>query len=177
MSTGGSVALQLAADHPGLVSRLVVAGSAYRLGPIGREVQRRMADFAARGRHRRALQASVPILVESPLGQRLVGGLLWLAAPLAVGRGWDPSDLIATIEAEDAFDLKDRLGEIRAPTLVIGGERDRAYSRELFVETAERIPDGRLIIYEGRGHGGTFTARRFVRDVIAFLKAGQPAPR
>lgn len=31
-STGGSVALQLAIDHPDLVRRLVVVASAYRLG-------------------------------------------------------------------------------------------------------------------------------------------------
>jgi pimeloyl-ACP methyl ester carboxylesterase len=131
ISTGGSVALQLAADHPGILRRLVVVAWAYRLGQTGREVQRHTADFAARGQHRRALQASAPILVQSSLGQRLVGSLLWLAAPLAVGRGWDPSDVIATIKAEDAFDLGNRLGEITAPTLVIGAERDRAYSRDL----------------------------------------------
>jgi hypothetical protein len=47
----------------------------------------------------------------------------------------------------------------------------------LFIESAERIPNGRLILHEGRGHSGTFTDRRFARDVIAFLKARQPAPR
>jgi pimeloyl-ACP methyl ester carboxylesterase len=176
ISTGGSVALQLAADHPDVPHRLVVAGSAYRLGPTGQRVQRNVADLAANGAYRRALQAFAPTLAEPPLRQRLIGGLLWLAAPLAVGRSWDPSDLVATIEAEDAFDLGDRLGEITTPTLVIGGERDRFYSRELFIDTAERIPNGRLVIYEGRGHGGTFSDRRFARDVIAFLKAEHPVP-
>jgi TAP-like protein len=85
--------------------------------------------------------------------------------------------MIVTVEAEDAFDVSDRLGEIRAPTLVIGGERDPGYSRELFEETARGIPDARLFIYEGRGHGGTVTDRRFARDVTAFLVgAGRPAP-
>jgi hypothetical protein len=41
----------------------------------------------------------------------------------------------------------------------------------LFRETAGRIPDARLILYEGRGHQGTFNDRRFARDVIAFLNA------
>lgn len=172
VSTGGSVALQLAADHPVRVSRLVVAGSAYRLGPVGKRVQRNVADLAARGQRRRALRAFAPILAGSPFGQRLLGGLMWLTAPLATGRNWDPSDMIATIRAEDAFDFGDRLGEISAPTLVIGGDRDPTYSPELFRKTAARVPDGRLILYKGRGHGGTFTDRRFARDVIAFLKAG-----
>jgi pimeloyl-ACP methyl ester carboxylesterase len=176
ISTGGSVALQLAADYPDLPRRLVVAGSAYRLGPVGRRVQRSVGQFAAVGAHRSALRALAPALVGSPLGQRLVGGLLWLAAPLMVGRAWDPSDMVATIEAEDAFDLGDRLAEISAPTLVIGADGDRFYSPELFAETAERIPRGSLVIYEGRDHGGTFTDRRFASDVAAFVKAADPAP-
>ena len=85
--------------------------------------------------------------------------------------------MIATIEAEDAFDVGDRLGEISAPTLVIGGGRDRFYPSELFRETSRRIPNARLLIYENRAHGGTFADRRFGRDVIAFLKEEQPAPR
>ena len=35
-STGGSVALQLAIEHPGLVQRLVLASAACRLSPLGR---------------------------------------------------------------------------------------------------------------------------------------------
>jgi pimeloyl-ACP methyl ester carboxylesterase len=175
MSTGGSVALQMAADHPDRLRRLVVAGSAYRLGPTGQQVQRNVGRLAASGAHREALRAQTPTLGKSPLGQRLVGGMLWLAAPLMVGRAWNPSDMVATIEAEDAFDLGDRLGEISAPTLIIGGDGDGYYSPELFAQTAERIPRGRLVIYEGRNHGGTFTDKRFARDAADFLKAEDPA--
>jgi pimeloyl-ACP methyl ester carboxylesterase len=52
ISTGGSVALQLAADRPWLLRKLVVAGAAYRLGRAGREFQRHIAEFAAAGSHR-----------------------------------------------------------------------------------------------------------------------------
>jgi pimeloyl-ACP methyl ester carboxylesterase len=178
-STGGSIAQQFAADRPDLVHRLILAGTACRLGPVARDAQRRYAQFAASGQYRRSLAALAPTLTESALGQRLAGAAMWLAAPLSgMGPYWDPSDMIATVEAEDAFDASDRLGEIRAPTLVIGGERDPCYSRELFEETTRGIPDARLFIYRGRGHGGTVTDRRFARDVTAFLlAAGRPGPR
>jgi pimeloyl-ACP methyl ester carboxylesterase len=178
-STGGSIAQQFAVDRPELVRRLVLAGTACRLGPVARDAQRRQAQFAAWGQYRRSLAALAPTITGSALGQRLAGTAMWLAAPLGgMGPNWDPSDLIATVEAEDAFDAWERLGEIRAPTLVIGGERDPCYSRELFAETTRGIPDGRLFIYEGRGHGGTVTDRRFARDVTAFLVGvGRPAPR
>lgn len=64
-----------------------------------------------------------------------------------------------------------------APTLVVGGGRDRFYPPELFQETASGIPNVHLILYEDRAHGGTFADRRFGRDVAAFLKAEHPAPR
>jgi pimeloyl-ACP methyl ester carboxylesterase len=147
------------------------------LGPVAREAERRSAQFAARGEHRHSLAAMAPVFVASPLAQRLVGGMYWLTAPLTgMGRNWDPSDMIATIEAEVAFDMGDWLGEILAPTLVICGERDRAYTPKLFRQTAERIPDARLTVYEGRGHGGSLTDRRFARDVVSFLTAEYQVP-
>jgi pimeloyl-ACP methyl ester carboxylesterase len=90
-------------------------------------------------------------------------------------RDWNPSDMITTIMAEDSFDLGGRLGEITAPTLVVGGGRDRFYPPQLFTETASRIPNARLVLYENRAHGGTFLDRRFGRDVVSFLEAEWPA--
>lgn len=177
ISTGGSLALQLAADRPGLVRRLVVAGAAYRLSEHGRAFQRRVAELSAAGDRRELSRMQAPDVADSPLGRRIAGDLLWLAGPLFIRRRWDPSDMIATIEAEDAFDLGGRLREIAAPTLVIGGGRDRFYPPGLFRETARGIPNARLLLYEDRAHGGTFADRRFGRDVVAFLKAGHPAPR
>lgn len=176
ISTGGSVAQQFAVDHPRLVRRLVLAGAAHRLGPVAREAQRRSAEFAESGDYRRSLAAAAPTLTGSRAAQRLLGAAFWLMAPLAgMGKNWDPSDMIATIRAEDAFDVADRLGEVRAPTLLIVGDRDRNFGMRLFERTAALIPDCRLVVYEGRGHGGTFTDRRFARDVLAFLKAEDPA--
>ena len=177
ISTGGSIALQLAVDRPTMLRRLVVAGAAYRLSEYGREFQRRTAELSAAGDRRGLARMQAPDVTDSRLGQRIAGGLLWLAGPLFIRREWDPSDMIATIEAEDAFDVGERLGEISAPTLMIGGGRDRFYPVELFRETARRIPSARLVIYEERAHGGTFADRRFGKDVSAFLKEEHSALR
>ena len=73
-----------------------------------------------------------------------------------------------TVEAEDKHDFKDRLGEISAPTLVVAGDRDPFYTETLFRETAEDIPEARLILYPGMGHPAS--GKHFGRDVLAFLE-------
>lgn len=169
ISTGGSIALQLAADRPDLMNKLVVAGAACRLSEHGRQFQRETAALSAAGDRRGLSRMQAADVAGSRLGKSLAGALLGLAGPLFISRSWEPSDMIATIEAEDSFDLGGRLHEISAPTLVIGGGRDRFYPSELFWETAEGIMDGRLVIYEDRAHGGTFSDKRFGTDVVAFL--------
>lgn len=97
---------------------------------------------------------------------RLVGAVIG-SAVWAID---EPDDLLATIQAEDHFDVTDRLGALHLPVLVIGGSRDQAYdSGQVFVRTAERIPGARLILYPGKGHLGTISGKQLPRDVLAFL--------
>lgn len=115
-STGGSVALQLTADHPGVVRRLVLLSSACRLGPVGKETQRRVAELSRENRPRDAGAQMMSMLGGRRGSRALLGPLGWLTAPLLVGDA-DP-DMLATIDAEDGFDLTDRLPSIATPTLV-----------------------------------------------------------
>jgi pimeloyl-ACP methyl ester carboxylesterase len=105
--------------------------------------------------------------VSSPIGARILAPIMWLLDPLA--RPKDPSDMIAFARAEDAFDLGRRLGDVRAPTLVIGGERDNVYGAEMFRTTADGVGDGRLLLYPGASHAATMTSKRLGDDVAEFL--------
>jgi len=167
VSTGGSIALQFAADYPELVQKLALAATAYRLGPIGRDVQQHYADLLASGHFQQAFMSLAPVITDSRPGQSFWRAFLWLFASLT--RIEDPSGMVAVLMAEDAFDLGDRLHEITAPVLLIGGDRDSNYSPDLMKQTAERIPRARLIMYPGRRHSETMTDRRFFSDILAFL--------
>jgi pimeloyl-ACP methyl ester carboxylesterase len=79
--------------------------------------------------------------------------------------------MLVTVAAEDAFDACPQLHRITAPTLLVAGGRDRFYSPELFRETAERIPAGRLALYQDKGHAGVMTHKRAIREIVAFLRA------
>jgi pimeloyl-ACP methyl ester carboxylesterase len=163
ISTGGSIALQLAADHPGLVDRLVLGGTACTLGPIGRRAQHAYIERALQGK--RPSPALAELATESAVVRRLLTGLLWLAD---TGHR-DHTDAITVLNAEDGFDIRGRLHDIRAATLLIQGEKDLVYPLELARQTVEGISDAQLIVYQGRGHSGTFTDRRFATDALAFL--------
>jgi len=166
-STGGSVALQLAADHPDVVKRLVVVSAAYRLGEEGRDTKMRVADDVLDGRPRAAYAELMRMLGSGAGGNRVLAAIGWMLGKNYFAHA--TADLMATIRAEDGFNLLTRLGDISAPTLVVGGERDAFYSPELFRETAAGIPHGRLALYPGRGHLATSSDPRFVSDVLSFI--------
>jgi len=75
-----------------------------------------------------------------------------------------------TYAASNAHDFSERLAEIEAPTMVVAGDRDPFYPVSIIRETAERIPDCRLILYEAVGHPAK--GPRFTRDVLSFLTDG-----
>jgi len=166
---GISIAQQFTIDHPQLVRRLVLAATACRLSPHGQQVQRRYAELARQGRPRRAYAALGPALAATAAGGRAFAALMWLVG--ASQRVEDPSDMLVTVAAEDTFDACPQLHRITAPTLLVAGGRDQYYSPELFRQTAERIPHGRLRLYPDKGHAGVLTHKPAIREIVAFLSA------
>jgi pimeloyl-ACP methyl ester carboxylesterase len=149
-STGGALALQLAIDHPGLVQRMVVAASACRLSPHGRQVQREVMRLAQEGEGRRATALLMRNLAPSQLAHA-AHGLGWLA-----GGGFAAdthADMLLTMSAEDSFDAEPQLARAPVPSLVLGGTADPFYSEELFRRTAAAMPHGRAVILPGKSHG------------------------
>nr|WP_042194480.1 alpha/beta hydrolase [Kibdelosporangium sp. MJ126-NF4] len=162
ISTSGSIALQTAADHPDAVRKLVACATAARLGPLGKQVQRECRDRLARGQYRDAMAALVPGLTENQWAQGALSRVMRLT-----GTPEDPDGMIALLDAEDGYDLA--CEDIPAPTLLVAGELDLLYPRELAEETARRIPDARLRLYAGRGHMGVLRDKDFYPDIIRFI--------
>lgn len=174
VSTGGSIAQHFAADHPDLVRRLVIHSSAFTLSDEAKSVQMRVGHLARQHQWRAAYATMMGLsLPRSGVMRYLAKPLIWLVSlfgGMFFGAPEDPSDLVITIEAEDKHDFKDRLTQITAPTLVVAGDKDPFYTETLFRETAEGIPNARLILYEGMGHPAS--GKQFSRDVLTFLKEG-----
>jgi pimeloyl-ACP methyl ester carboxylesterase len=148
-STGGSIALQLAIDHSDLVGRLVVSAAACRLSEEGRRVQLELLRLTEAGDARGVGAHLLGSMVQGPLAYP-ARGVGWLAGGMFAAD--DPSDSVAVLRAEDAFDVEADLGHVQASTLVLGGTADAFYSEELIRRTAEGIPDGRAVFFPGKSH-------------------------
>ncbi|MBN2239341.1 MAG: alpha/beta hydrolase [Dehalococcoidales bacterium] len=165
MSTGGPPALWFALDHPGLVRKLVLVSTGYRLSDYGKKAQLEMLKAARTGNKRKTAAATAGLLTHG-MTEKLMRLLFSLMAPLMYDKGDSLSDGIAELEAEDQFDFSEHLSEITVPTLVIGGANDPLYPLK---ETAEGIPDAKLILYENAGHTASMK-KEFKRDLLAFLE-------
>ena len=92
-------------------------------------------------------------------------------API-VGRLTKPKSyerFLIQAEACLTHDASERLAEIQAPTLIIGGEQDHALAAEASQEIAAAIPGAQLKMYPEWGHGLYEEAKDFNRTVLDFL--------
>jgi pimeloyl-ACP methyl ester carboxylesterase len=165
VSTGGAIAQHFAINHPDLVRRLVLTMTGFRLTEEARELQREVADLAREGKRRAASALLGTAIIRKGIAKHFFKCFMGLTGPLMIPA--DASDGIVEIEAEDRHDLSDGLDRIKAETLVIGGEEDFFYPIR---ETAEKIPNARLVLYPNLGHNAMFArSRQFGEEIKAFL--------
>jgi pimeloyl-ACP methyl ester carboxylesterase len=168
-STGGSIAQQLAADHPDTVRRLVLISAACRLGRVGRESQAHIATALRAGQTRTAF-AEIAQDFAPPGFRSLAASIGRATAPRVLTDAQMQADLAATLEAEDGFDLAGCAQPIQAHTLIVAGGRDRFYSRDLFEETAALIPHSTLALFRHRGHISVTSDPRARATIAGFLR-------
>lgn len=175
-SLGGGVAQVVTLQAPELIRRIVltgtgprggggidkmagIVGGAYLKATLSRKDPRHFLFFPRTAEGKKAAAAYFDRLAERS-GDRdakisLQARLAQLRAIVAGGKA-SPDDLSV----------------ITQPALVANGDNDVMVASKHSVELAERIPDARVIIYPGSGHGGVFQYHReFVPEVLAFLGA------
>nr|PZN30478.1 MAG: alpha/beta hydrolase [Chloroflexota bacterium] len=148
-SMGGFIAADLAAGFPDLVDRLVLVDAAAL--PIGRGYAQHALGLAG------ALRFSRPSFLPVLVGDALRAGL------------WT---VVAAARQLLASDLTVRLSDIRAPTLLVWGERDRLVPVEVGRRLQEALPGSRLEIIARAGHNPMWDRpEEFNRLVLEFLSA------
>ena len=71
-----------------------------------------------------------------------------------------------------SYDCCDRLSNLKAPALIMGGDADQFNPVKHLRELADRIPGAELEIFPGLGHGFIVEAREeVVKRIQVFLKS------
>ena len=139
-SMGGAIAQQFALSHPTRVMGLILVATGARL---------RVAPVILDG-----------ILTNPDATLDLVTRYAWGPnAPeqmIQLGRAQmaeaNPHVVANDYAACNAFDVMERVGQITAPTLVVGGTADQMTPPKYVAFLAEKIPSARLVMIEGAGH-------------------------
>lgn len=167
VSQGGMIAQHLAVDCPDRVEKLVLAVTAPRVNPVIRGCVGHWIELAKRGDHRQLMiDTAEKMYSETYLKKyRKLYPVLGL-----VGRPRSYDRFLANAEAILRFDAFDEIPKIACPTLIIGGEADKAVGVEGSRELHERIPGSTLHIYPGLGHAAYEEAPDFNERVFSFLQ-------
>lgn len=169
-STGGQIALFLAADHPDIVRNLVIISAAYRLSERGVEIEQGAAEHFKRGKYGQVMAGLMDMIYPSGFKRGLLKFFIRLMGKMVIGTIEYPNDFLVEIQADREMNFKDRLAEIKARTLVVSGELDIAYSADDVRRTAEGIPNAELILYPGYGHNLAMANRKNLQnDIRKFL--------
>ena len=170
-STGGQIAHFLAADHPDVVRKLIIISAAYRLSDKGVDTERIAAEFAKQGKYNKSVSAIINLVYPPGLKKSILKFMARLFGKHLMGCSKDSSDFLVMVEADRNMNFKDRLSEIKTPTLVMSGELDEGYTADLVRETAEGIPNAELILYKGYAHNLTIdNTEKVQQDILEFLK-------
>jgi pimeloyl-ACP methyl ester carboxylesterase len=165
-SMGSFIAQRFAVDHPERTSGLVLMASfaGVRDNPGVLELRDSVAnltdpidrDFVQAFQESTLARPVPPTFLDTVVRESLkVPARVWRAA------------LAGMVEADHSGDL----GAIRAPTLVLWGDRDTLVPRSEQDALAEAIPGSRLVVYPGVGHGLHWEdPERVAADLAAFTQ-------
>jgi 3-oxoadipate enol-lactonase len=172
LSLGGCVAFQLALDFPGRVKTLVIVNSApefiRRSFKTWLEIWRRTAIVRWRGLRQmgdRISRRLLPHAEQAPLRETFVERFAQN----------DPQAYLNSLKALIGWSVKDRLGAIQCPVLVVSAEHD--YTPLAFKEAYVRqLPDARLVLIPDSHHALPVELPEEFNAVVAEFLAAHGAP-
>jgi 3-oxoadipate enol-lactonase len=173
-SMGGAIAQHMALLEPDRIQSLVVLASFAKLDPLGMRVLTNMrqvlewtGSWEAHAQHSVQNFVSATFFNERQDDVRRIEGLIG-------GESRLQACYVRQNHACLEHDTFGRLGEIAAPTLVMGGGRDPICS-PLATEWLGAIPNSRTVLFEGSSHFFLLEEpERFMQELEGWLEAHTP---
>jgi pimeloyl-ACP methyl ester carboxylesterase len=169
---GGMIGFCLAARHPDRFDSLSVLLAATEMSEEGKQLELGFAGLMSEHRTGEAgallARLVLPGLRVPGIDRVLGRALVWAA--FGKLHPYFASDVLVEAKAVAAFDGRTVLPEITTPVLLIGCDRDAAFSREVYEEAARLIPECTLRMYENKTAFQAITDGRIAVDVLDFVQ-------
>jgi pimeloyl-ACP methyl ester carboxylesterase len=164
-SLGGKIAIEYAVRYPDEVSRLVL------LCPSGLGDEERLP--IVEGVRRNDLKALVDSVFYDP--RKLDSKLLLYYQKQFATRKWR-TGLLRTIRGTMEHVVRDRLAEVRHPTLLVSGQDDRIVDSATAQEASRLLPQGHYLSIPQCGHAPQMEKPWLInRLVVHFLSSPRPS--
>jgi len=166
VSMGGMIAQHLAANCPNGVEKLVLAVTCPKADPVLIQSVSQWISLAKQGNHTAFMDSNVKHIYSDEYYRRskwlipIVGAL---TKPKSYAR------FLIQANACLAHDAHEWLHHIICPTLIIGGEQDKALSPEGSRLLSQAIPNSIIRMYPNHGHGLYEEAADFNDIILDFL--------
>lgn len=166
VSQGGMIAQYLAADHPELVEKLVLAVTAPCLNTATKACIENWVKLAENGDHK----ALMTDTAERSYSEKYLKKYRKLYPVIGlIGKPENYNRFLANAGAILGFDALSELCSISCPTLIIAGQDDKITGLDASGELHERIRCSELYVYPGLGHAAYEEAPDFYDRVFSFL--------
>lgn len=139
-SMGGAIAQQFGIHLPERAAGLILVGTGSKL-PVEPTLTRRIVEET---------EEAVDWLIDWSWGTNAAPAMKTLGRKRLLNV--PPKVLQGDYSACQNFDAREQLGQIAAPTLVLGADEDRMVRLKFSVTLAERIPNATLVTIQGAGH-------------------------
>jgi len=141
-SMGGAIAQRMSLDYPDRVKGLILVGAGAKLGVNPQLIR----DCSSEESYPKAISQ----ILEWSFSQQADQKLVRLAGERM--EEMSPTVLLADFKTCNAFDIREQVGEIQQPTLIICGEDDQMTPVRFSQYLAENIHGSRLAVIPGAGH-------------------------
>jgi pimeloyl-ACP methyl ester carboxylesterase len=179
LSMGGMIAQVITQEQPGLVRKLILAGT----GPAGGDGIDKVTRITYLDTARGLITGRDPkeslFFTRTPNGRRAAKEFLARLEErtndrdkaISVGSFRAQLKAIHRWGQQKPMDL----ARIHQPVLVLNGESDKMVPTKNTIDLDRRLPNSQLVVYPDAGHGGMFQFHEdFVKRALEFLRA--PAP-
>jgi len=171
VSMGGRIAQELAIEYPQRVKSLILAATSTKMPPREKHVfdtaARMLKEGVSAETHLRNL---MPWTLTEKFFENQAQVTWSINAMLANPHKQPTYAFIRQFNACAEHDTANRIGRIKAPALILVGREDLFAPVRLSEELAAQIPNAKLVVVDGGGHGFNVEARdKFNQAVLDFL--------